>query len=70
MKVSEAIQLLHLHKHHVHGGSRRAPPLPVPLDVLAPGIMRKFRAIAAARALSAAQKAKSEAEWAARRGEG
>ncbi len=70
MSVAEAIQLLHMHKHHVHGigkapGDRwRRPPT---LDEVAPGIWRKFEILERGRGVSEKDKAQGERQWARRR---
>jgi hypothetical protein len=73
MTFSQAIHLLHMNKHRLHGigkapgKSWRPPPT---LAELAPGIWRKFMALEASWAMSAEEKAKDEKEWALRRRSG
>ncbi|HEY0027313.1 MAG TPA: hypothetical protein VGC35_05540 [Allosphingosinicella sp.] len=73
MRVEDAMQLLHMHKHKVHGiggapgGRWQRPPK---FEEVAPGIMRKVQAIIAARDVTPEERARREAEWAARRGGG
>lgn len=70
MSVDQAIHLLHMHKHQVHGlgkapgKSRRRPPT---LEELKPGILRKFEAFERGRGVSEADKARDQREWARRR---
>lgn len=70
MTFAQAIHLLHMHKHQVHGlgkapGRRwRRPPT---LDELLPGIWRKMRALEAGWRMSAAERESDRAEWASRR---
>lgn len=69
MSVDQAIHLLHMHKHQVHGLGKR-PGLTgrrPTLAEVAPSILRKVEAIKRARGVSAADKARDEREWARRR---
>ena len=65
MTVDQAIHLMHMHKHQVHGigkapGAWRRPRT---LDEVHGSILRKLNAIASARAATAADKAKVRREW-------
>jgi hypothetical protein len=73
MTVEQAIHLLHMHKHKVHGlgkapGKRWRPP--PTLEELAPGIIRKWNIWLAAGELGEEARARDEAEWSRRRGSG
>lgn len=73
MRVDDAMQLLHMHKHKVHGiggptGQRWRPP--PRLEDVAPGIMRKVQAIISARDRDPEEMARRERAYAARRGAG
>ena len=72
MTVEQALQLLHMHKHRVHGlgkapGHRWRPPKT--LDDVREGIIRKWNMWLAAGEVDDDQRARDEAEW-ARRGLG
>lgn len=73
MTFSEAIHLLHMNKHRLHGTGKapgkswRPPPT---LEELMPGIWRKMEAFERSLRMSEEEKAKDEREWARRRGSG
>ena len=73
MPVAQAIHLLHMHKHKVHGLGK-APgkrwQRPKTLAEVAPSIIAKWNAMLAAGELGEEQRARDEAEWALRRGSG
>lgn len=69
MSVAQALQLLHMHKHRVHGigaapGKRWRRPKT--LEELAPGILRKFETLLAMDERDPAETARRKREWAAR----
>ncbi len=73
MTVEQAIHLLHMHKHRVHGlgkapGKRWQPPKT--LEELAPGMLRKLEIFLGAKELGEERRARDEEEWARRRGGG
>ena len=73
MTAAEAIHLLHMHKHQVHGAGKapgkswRVPPT---MDQVRDSILRKLDAIARARTIPPEQRAADEAAFAARRWRG
>ena len=73
MTAAEAIHLLHMHKHQVHGAGKapgkswRVPPT---MDQVRDSILRKLDAIARAEAIPPEQRAADEAAFAARRWRG
>jgi hypothetical protein len=72
ISATEAIQLLPLHQKQVLGIGNRpglAPRYP-PIEEVAPNIIRKIRAMIAAKDRSEAEKAQDEREWALRRSSG
>lgn len=65
MTVEQAIHLMHMHKHQVHGlgkapGQWRRPRT---LDEVHGSILKKLRAIATARAAAATEKERDRREW-------
>ena len=73
MTAEQAIHLLHMHKHQVHGAGKapgkswRVPPT---MDQVRDSILRKLDAIARAKAIAPEQRAADEAAYAARRWRG
>ena len=72
MTVAEALQLLHMHKHRVHGlgkapGVRWRPPPSLDDPGMREGLLRKLEMFLAEREVDEAQRARDEAEWARRR---
>jgi hypothetical protein len=70
MSFMDAMQLLHMHKHQVHGigkapGRRWQPPKT--LAEMKPAILRKLERLLAAEEVGDEQRAADEAEWARRR---
>jgi hypothetical protein len=65
MTVDQAIHVMHMHKHQVHGlGGRPGRWLrPRSLDEVRGSLLRKLRAVAAAREMEAADKDRDRREW-------
>lgn len=72
MTAEQALQLLHMHKHQVKGIGRR-PGLPErqpTWEEVGAYFTRRIEAIERARGLSAKDRARTERQWALRRGQG
>ena len=73
MTAAEAIHLLHMHKHQVHGAGKapgKSWQVPPTMDQVRDSILRKLDAIARAEAIPPEQRAADEAAYAARRWRG
>lgn len=71
MTAAQAIHLLHMHKHHVHGvGQGPHTRLLSPLDEAAANLEKAIRVVMGRDALDPVKKAREERAWALRRHSG
>lgn len=68
MTAAQAVHLLHMHKHHVHGvGKGPHPKLRSSVEFATARLEKALNAIRLRDELDAAEQDRREAEWAARR---
>ena len=72
MTIDQAIHLMHMHKHRLHGLGKRPGGLPKPPDIekVRASILRKIEAVERGDALPREVRTRDAREWARRRGGG